>query len=261
MALRQHRHFFPMLNWIFKMLLPLCAGTREPKLLFFDTVFVGFTGEDLHVHYELNIPANQSEDTLACFDPYNQMIFKHKVPATQGHALTNKAIIQLKMLMSSGEYHCQYKVAKAYWFLRLKDEGYRDVTRVDYTDFIVVACCCGVLLVFSVLSSVYVFRGTWKKQIPDRKQNNERTQAQKSEDDGMGVIIASSTSLYAKICFRVLSHDHVPFMMCLTAQLSTQSHSRGSLLSSQKPVRNRGNNASKNMRKGHLSLSTRISES
>ncbi|XP_051940253.1 uncharacterized protein si:ch211-243a20.4 isoform X2 [Hippocampus zosterae] len=199
MALRQHRHFFPMLNWIFKMLLPLCAGTREPKLLFFDTVFVGFTGEDLHVHYELNIPANQSEDTLACFDPYNQMIFKHKVPATQGHALTNKAIIQLKMLMSSGEYHCQYKVAKAYWFLRLKDEGYRDVTRVDYTDFIVVACCCGVLLVFSVLSSVYVFRGTWKKQIPDRKQNNERTQAQKSEDDGMGVIIASSTSLYASL--------------------------------------------------------------
>lgn len=57
-------------------------------LLFIDTVFVGFTGEDLRVHYELNIPANQSEDTLACFDPYNQMIFKHKVPATQGHAVT-----------------------------------------------------------------------------------------------------------------------------------------------------------------------------
>ncbi|XP_019717231.1 NFAT activation molecule 1 [Hippocampus comes] len=206
MALRQHRHFFPMLNWILKMLLPLCAGTGEPKLLFFDTVFVGFTGEDLHVPYELNIPTNQSEDTLACFDPYNQMIFKHKVPATQGHAVTNKAIIQLKMLMSSGEYHCHYKGAKAYLFLRLKDEGYRDLAMVDYTDFIVVACFCGVLLVFSVLSSVYVFRGTWKKQIPkcgnpstDRKQNNERTQAEKPEDDGMGVIIASSTSLYASL--------------------------------------------------------------
>lgn len=29
MALRQHRHFFPMLIWILKMLLPLCAGTGE----------------------------------------------------------------------------------------------------------------------------------------------------------------------------------------------------------------------------------------
>ncbi|XP_061535840.1 uncharacterized protein si:ch211-243a20.4 [Phycodurus eques] len=206
MASQRYWHLFAMLIWILQMLLPLCLATEAPRLLIFNTAFVAITGEDLYVHYELNIPANQSKDVLTCFDPDHRQIFRHEVAATPGHAVSYKAVLDLKMLINSGEYHCRYKVAKVYWFLRLRDEGYRDVAMVDYTDFIVVAFFSGVLLVFSVVSSVYVFRGTWKQQMPkcgnpsnDRKQNKERTQAEKPEDDTMSVIITSSTSLYASL--------------------------------------------------------------
>ncbi|KAM9819712.1 NFAT activation molecule 1 [Syngnathus typhle] len=199
------RLLFPMLIWILKMHFTSCAGVKVPRLFFPDTVFVGITGEDLHVHYQLTIPVNQSKDFLTCFDPDNQVILKEEFSATRGHALITNAELHLKMLMTSGEYHCQYKVAKAYFFLRLRDHGYTDLDMVDYTNFIVLASFSGVLLVFSVFSSVYVFRGSWKKQIPkcgnsrnNRKQNNERTQAEEPKDDSIGAI-ASSTALYASL--------------------------------------------------------------
>ncbi|KAK1886772.1 ATP synthase epsilon chain [Dissostichus eleginoides] len=59
----------------------------------------------------------------------------------------------------SGEYSCQYKTAKVYWFLRLRGEGYRQQVFMDNSGIIVVAVFTGVLLVFSVVGSVYVFRG------------------------------------------------------------------------------------------------------
>ncbi|XP_061627433.1 uncharacterized protein si:ch211-243a20.4 isoform X2 [Phyllopteryx taeniolatus] len=279
MASQRYWHLFAMLIWILQMLLPLCLARKAPRLLIFNTAFVAFTGEDLYVHYELNIPANQSKDVLTCFDPEQRQILRHEVAGTPGHAVSYKAVLDLKMLINSGEYHCRYKVAKVYWFLRLRvvcdvtvcritfrgftdgdarwhtlnpfnrtnglafawkrlpihtgkhtteqpsfffplcmecckselwqsgsNEGYREVVVEDYTDFMVVAFFSGVLLVFSVVSSVYVFRGTWKQQMPkcgnpsnDRKQNKEQTQAEKPEGDTMSVIITSSTSLYASL--------------------------------------------------------------
>lgn len=38
-------------------------------------------------------------------------------------------------------------------------DGYRDLVMLDYTEFIIVAVFTGVLLVFSVVGSVCVFRG------------------------------------------------------------------------------------------------------
>ncbi|XP_049577073.1 NFAT activation molecule 1 isoform X2 [Syngnathus scovelli] len=147
-------------------------------------------------------------DFRDCFFPtpslwQSRVILKEEFAMTRGHAVFTRAVLHLKMLMTSGEYHCQYKVAKAYFFLRLRDHGYTDLAMVDYTDFIVLASISGVLLVFSVFSSVYVFRGSWKKQIPEcgnpsnnRKQNNE--QAEEPKDDSMGAI-ASSAALYASL--------------------------------------------------------------
>ncbi|XP_057698590.1 uncharacterized protein si:ch211-243a20.4 [Corythoichthys intestinalis] len=204
MASQQYWHLCLLLIWIFKMLLPLCSGAAAPRLHFFDTVFVAIRGEDLHVHYELHIPANQSSDVLMCYDPYRQLIFKHTFLATRDRALSNNAIMHLKNLMNSGEYRCQYKVAKAYFFLRLRDESYRDLATVDYTNFIVVGFFSGVLLIFSIVSSVYVFRGTWMgKNHEHGNVSNDREkkkqQADKPEDDSMGVTIASPTSLYASL--------------------------------------------------------------
>ncbi|XP_054635873.1 uncharacterized protein si:ch211-243a20.4 isoform X2 [Dunckerocampus dactyliophorus] len=240
-SMKQYCLLAARLSWIFKMLLPFCVGTESPRFVLRNTAFVAFTGEDLHVHFDLRVPLNQSKDDMTCFDPFHRPIFNRLIPPTIGHSETIREVLQLHKLQTSGEYHCQYKMARAYWFVRLRDEGYRDVVRVDYTDFIIVGFFSGVLLVFSVVGSVYVFRGTWK-QIPEcgnpskeRKQKKERTQAKRPEDDDMGVIITSSTSLYASLEPRPLSVydvlDH--------SAVNIDSHERKPALKSksgQKPV-------------------------
>nr|XP_057902165.1 uncharacterized protein si:ch211-243a20.4 isoform X2 [Doryrhamphus excisus] len=200
-----------LLSWILNMLLPFCIGTEPPRFILGNTVFVAFTGEDLLVHFDLRVPLNQSKDDMTCFDPFHKTIFNRPIPPTVGQSETMRVVVQLHKLQTSGEYHCQYKMARAYWFVRLRDEGYRDVVGLDYTNFLIVGFFSGVLLVFSVVGSVYVFRGTWN-QIPecgntskDRKQKKERTQAKRPEDDNMGVIITSSTSLYASLETRPVS--------------------------------------------------------
>ncbi|XP_077575361.1 uncharacterized protein nfam1 isoform X2 [Stigmatopora nigra] len=120
-------------------------------------------------------------------------------------AFTNKAIMQLRNLRISGEYRCQYKEAKAYFFLRLRDESYRDFTKMDYTNVIVLGFFSGVLLIFSIVSSLYVFRGTWAGKKHERgnpsnnRKKNEQQQADKPEEDSTGVMVTSSTSLYASL--------------------------------------------------------------
>ncbi len=41
------------------------------------------------------------------------------------------------------------------------DDGYKDLVMWDYTEMTIVAIFTGVLLVFSVVGSVYIFRGHW----------------------------------------------------------------------------------------------------
>lgn len=45
------------------------------------------------------------------------------------------------------------------------DDGYKEPKIWDYTEFIIVAVVTGVLLVFSVVGSVYVFRGHWVRCV------------------------------------------------------------------------------------------------
>ncbi|XP_071329388.1 NFAT activation molecule 1 isoform X4 [Trachinotus anak] len=88
-------------------------------------------------------------------------------------------------------------------FVALAGDGY---TRpIDYT-FIIMSVFTGVLLVFSVVGSVYVFRGHQKEQITQcgemggkRKQNREKRKAREMKDDNIDVTTAPSTSLYASL--------------------------------------------------------------
>lgn len=43
----------------------------------------------------------------------------------------------------------------------IPDHGYKELTNLDFTEFIVVSVLSGVLLIFSVVGSVYVLRGYW----------------------------------------------------------------------------------------------------
>ncbi|XP_077460470.1 NFAT activation molecule 1 isoform X2 [Stigmatopora argus] len=175
---------------------------HESRLFFSETVFVAIRGEVIHIPYELHIPAKENNDVLICFDPNNQQFFRRAFPATGEAAFSNKAIMELGDLRRSGEYRCQYKEAKAYFFLRLRDEYYKDFTKDTFA--IVMGFFIGVLLIFSVVSSLYVFRGTWagkkhERGNPSNDRKKNKQQADKPEEDRTGVIVTSSTSLYASL--------------------------------------------------------------
>lgn len=86
-----------------------------------NTVFVAFTGEELHINCRLNIPANQTSDILTCFDPFHKQIYNCNVPETNEKININISL-KLKRLKSSGEYACRYKTAEVFWFLHVRGE-------------------------------------------------------------------------------------------------------------------------------------------
>ncbi|CAL9700334.1 unnamed protein product [Knipowitschia caucasica] len=176
-----------VLTWIL-FLFPSNGRTIELSLQ--TRVFVALKGENLSVTYKLKKPQNLSEE-LVCFDPYNQPIYRFVVRAPpkeiqETFILTNMTI--------SGKYSCQYKTAEAFWYLRVRDSGYTEVW--NYKEIVAVSAITGLLLVFSVAGSVYVFRGTCKYCKP---QNNQSDESRKDREETESVEPAQSTSLYASL--------------------------------------------------------------
>ncbi|XP_076585173.1 NFAT activation molecule 1 [Chaetodon auriga] len=193
-----------MSTWIFVFFPSVCSRVETPKIDLESTVFVAFAGHDLNIECELKMPANQSSDSLTCSDPFNTQIYNCNIPATAGQPGSFKRRLELKNLTSSGEYSCRYKTAEVYWFLRVRDDGYKGAW--DYTECIIVAILTGVLLVFSVAGSVYVFRGHWKDCSTEcgntsrkRQQNREERKERETEEDSVDVITARATSFYASL--------------------------------------------------------------
>ncbi|XP_044045982.1 uncharacterized protein si:ch211-243a20.4 [Siniperca chuatsi] len=221
MEAQQFWHLSFMSTWIFVFFFPsVCSGMDTPKIDLESTVFVALAGEDLKIKSTLKVPANQSSDILTCqSNNLNRQIYSCDVAATAGQPKDFELTLELKNL-SSGEYYCQYKTAKVYWFVRVRNEGYIKLVMLDYTEFIIVAVFTAVLLVFSVVGSMCVFRGHWKERITKggdtsrkRKQNREERKERKTEEDNMDVITAQSTSFYAsleprpKSIYDVLDHS------------------------------------------------------
>ncbi|XP_040891455.1 uncharacterized protein LOC121180265 isoform X2 [Toxotes jaculatrix] len=97
-------------------------------------------------------------------------------------------------------------------------KGYEIVS--DYTGIIPVAVITCVLLVFSAVGSVYVFRGHWKEQITEcgktarkQTQSREEREAREMEEENSKEITAPSTSFYASLeprprsIYEVLDHS------------------------------------------------------
>ncbi|KAL3066945.1 hypothetical protein OYC64_016820 [Pagothenia borchgrevinki] len=202
MGAQQVWHLSFLWTWIFVCLfLSECTGMDTPKLSMDSSVFVGITGEDLSIVCWLTMPANQSRDSFSCSNPLQKVIYDSEIPE---NSLEQRRMlpVMLKTLSISGEYSCRYKTAIVYWFLRLRDEGYRQQDFMDNPGIIVVAVFTGVLLVFSVVGSVYVFRGHGKERGDSgrkRKQNREEMQQREVEEDNMDAITAPSTSFYASL--------------------------------------------------------------
>ncbi|XP_033937729.1 NFAT activation molecule 1 [Pseudochaenichthys georgianus] len=202
MGAQQVWHLSFLWTWIFVCLfLSECTGMGTPELSMDRSVFVGIKGEDLHIICWLTMPANQSRDSFSCSNPLQNKIYD-SVILENSLAEKRRLPVELKTLSISGEYSCQYKTAKVNWFLRLRDEGYRQQVFMDNPGIIVVAVFTGVLLVFSVVGSVYVFRGHGKERGDSgrkRKQNREEMQQREVEEDNMDAITAPSTSFYASL--------------------------------------------------------------
>ncbi|XP_059188270.1 uncharacterized protein si:ch211-243a20.4 [Centropristis striata] len=202
----RHLSFMSTMSWIFVFFfLSVCSGMNKPTLSLQSTVFVAFTGETLTIDCELKMPANQSKDMLTCSDPLNREIYSCEIAETNQPKVDN-LILELKNLTSSGEYSCQYKKAKVFWFLRVRSEGYKDRTMLDYSEFIIVSVFTGVLLIFSVVGSVCVFRGCGRDSNAEccstggkRKQNRTVSEERQREGDNVDEITAPSTSFYASL--------------------------------------------------------------
>ncbi|XP_071329386.1 NFAT activation molecule 1 isoform X2 [Trachinotus anak] len=181
----------------------ICSGMDAPNLTLESTVFVALAGEDLTIKCDVRKPANLGVDNMTCSDPLHKEIYNCNITETKDQTKNISLKLHLQQLNDSGEYSCQYQTVKVYWFLRVRRDGY---TRpIDYT-FIIMSVFTGVLLVFSVVGSVYVFRGHQKEQITQcgemggkRKQNREKRKAREMKDDNIDVTTAPSTSLYASL--------------------------------------------------------------
>nr|XP_020503345.1 uncharacterized protein LOC109994380 [Labrus bergylta] len=199
----KRRRLFLSLTCVFVLYLPsTCSGLDVPCLQLNTTVFVALRGEVIFVEVDLKIPANQSKDILNCLDPSLQHIYSCDV-VNQPTVQTLR--LEMKNLTRTGEYQCQYKTAKVFWFLRLRDEGYTEPIMWNHTEFIL-AILTSLLLVFSVVGSVCVFRGNWKEHFsscgqPNRKheQKQEERMAKEEQEDNLNVVTDPSTSFYASL--------------------------------------------------------------
>ncbi|KAM9362645.1 NFAT activation molecule 1 [Symphorus nematophorus] len=207
MEAQQFWHLSFISSWTVVFFFPcVCSGIETPNLSLESRVFVALAGDDLKINCELKVPANQSKDTLVCFSPFAKQIYNSNISATADLPQTLKLTLELKKMMKSGEYTCQYKTAKVYWFLRVRHDGYEDLPLYDDTEIIIVTIFTGVLLVFSVVGSVYVFRGHWKVCNTEsgdsgrtRKQNRGERKERGAEEDQVAAITAPSTSFYASL--------------------------------------------------------------
>ncbi|XP_032400350.1 NFAT activation molecule 1 isoform X2 [Etheostoma spectabile] len=206
MEAQQVWHLSMVSTWmIVFFFISVCSGMNTLKLRLESTVFVAFTDEEINITCTLELPANQSSDILTCSNPLQNQIYICDVSETTDQTQSVKLTLELKNLRMSGEYSCQYKTAKVYWFLRVRGDGYRDLVMLDNTELIIVSVFTGVLLVFSVVGSVCVFRGHGKCTTErgntgrKRKQNREEMKETEMEEDNMDEITAPSMSFYASL--------------------------------------------------------------
>ncbi|KAL6110124.1 uncharacterized protein ACO6RY_19270 [Pungitius sinensis] len=192
-------------TWIFvSFLLPGCSGMDSPKLLLESTVFVAFAGEDVHLRFKLKVPANQSGD-LTCSDPYGKQISSCPIANPGGQPQVFQPELELLSVTHSGEYSCSFESVPVYLYLRVRS---KEDCKMDmnYTEISVVGVFTVVLLVFSVVASVYVFRGYWSDCLTEcgehgrrPKQKTEKRKEGEKEEDNMEVITSPSTSFYASL--------------------------------------------------------------
>ncbi|XP_034044969.1 uncharacterized protein si:ch211-243a20.4 [Thalassophryne amazonica] len=218
-------HGFSFLfSWIYVFFnLALCAGMKAPRISVLENrVFVAVAGESLTVNYELLTPANHSGGTLICLAPDNNVIHDYEVSQTGIIGKKTKHSVSLTNLKnsSSGEYQCTYKTARAYWFLLVRDEGYKEHMHWDCTEYITLGICSGVLLIFSVVGSVYVYRGQVSKKDAKCSTNGQNTSVNRVEstesetaEGNLDEVTSPSTSFYASLeprpqsVYQVLDHS------------------------------------------------------
>lgn len=211
--------FIFSLTWIVFHFLSSTNG-QEIELKLQDRLFVALKGENVSILYHLKKPLNQSEASLTCLDPNQQTIYRRPISAGESEI---KDTFILNNLALSGEYYCQYETLKASWFLRVRDSGYKEVWSYSQSEVIVVSVVTGLLLIFSVGGSIYVFRGNWGccktlNSTPNRDVRQEETEHTTNGEP------AQSTSFYASLEARPRS---VYDVLDHSASASARDHTKG----------------------------------
>ncbi|KAM4595145.1 NFAT activation molecule 1 isoform 2-T2 [Fundulus diaphanus] len=191
-------------SWIFLFsFLSACTGVTAQEIKLNSMVFVAFLGEDLTLEVTEHNPTNQTEDELRCYDPSHSQIDIFHINPTQREKPLR---LLLKNMNHSGKYTCKYLKAEVKWFLRVTDKFHVKSQMVDYREIIIVGLFTGVLLVFSVLVSVCVFRGHWIETSSDslvrsrkQKERREEKKETENEEDNMDMTTAQSSSFYASL--------------------------------------------------------------
>ncbi|KAJ0033024.1 hypothetical protein NQD34_000131 [Periophthalmus magnuspinnatus] len=191
-----------LLTWTLFLFSSTSGQKMELRIL--NRVCVALRGQSVTVSSVLKKPNNltTNDNFLRCYDPLQKLIYIKYLFIIEGSGI--KHDFPVENVNISGNYHCQYESAQAYWFLRVRDSGYKEVG--DYTDIIVASVIMSLLLVFSVAGSVYVFRGNWFLKECCKTQNNEgNNERQKERRDTANTEPAQSASVYASLGTRQTS--------------------------------------------------------
>ncbi|KAM9315042.1 NFAT activation molecule 1 [Pholidichthys leucotaenia] len=204
MAPRHFWHLLSKMSWVYVFLhSSMISAMDGPEMCLKSKVYVyvAFKGETLDVCLELKKPVNETNN-LICSDPSGKQICQLEVPQILEKYEEH---LKLEKLNISGQYYCQYKRTSVTWFVLVRDEGYKSIPMYD-TEFIIVAVFISLLLIFSVVGSVCVFRGNWKDGVTKHEgaannqiQNKEEKETRGSKGDNMDVSTAQSTSFYASL--------------------------------------------------------------
>lgn len=189
--------------WIFLFLFSsFCTGINGQEINLNKAVFVAFPGDDLSINVTLHNLTNQTSEDLLCWDPFNNLAYSAKIKTIHENEFLT---VKLKNLNCSGLYNCKYNKAEVHWYLLMTAKGQK-VPQMWDVKFIIVAALIAVLLVFSVLGSVYVFRGYWTEKRSEtlgmsrkQKQKREDQKETEKEEDNMDMTTAQSSSFYASL--------------------------------------------------------------
>ncbi|XP_062304168.1 uncharacterized protein LOC134008685 isoform X1 [Osmerus eperlanus] len=211
MRIEKFKSLYKMLIWVVGLMLVLmCSGNQAQETVVItmkNRVMVVVPRQEIKFEFTASVPANESFAPGFCRDPEEKTIYTFTLPTQR-----TKVVVQRGISIAfekSGHYKCQFKESKVYFVVLVKEEAYRKPGHIPVTA-IVLATLDSALLIFSVLGSIYTFKGhrcqlntrNQRRHARNGERDNEQVQEEKRKkrgDSTQAERAETSASVYASL--------------------------------------------------------------